>query len=294
MFEIIVPASTANLGIGFDSLGLALSLTNTFTFEKSDKTTFHGFEKEYSNEKNLVFLSYSSVFQKLNLEIPPISITLTKQEIPISRGLGSSSSCIIAGAMAANKILHHPLTDDELLSVMMKLEGHPDNLCASLFGGLVCSFIENKKVFHLKNCVSSRLHFHLLVPPFEVSTHDARNSLPTTYPKEEVVHVLSRAYFLIDAFEQGDLEMLQRILKDLIHEPYRYPLIHDGLSIKEKVESLGACVLISGSGPTLFVITDDCSFSEKLKGIKLLTPWKTMEVLVSTEGTLIEVKEESS
>ncbi|MBU0997276.1 MAG: homoserine kinase [Firmicutes bacterium] len=294
MFEIKVPASSANLGIGFDSSALALSLYNTFLFEISEKTSFVGFEKAFSNESNLVYQSYRFVFQKLNRKPLPIKITLVKQEIPVSRGLGSSSACIIAGAMAANHVLNHPFTEQELLQLMVAEEGHPDNLVASFYGGLTSSFMDSDEIIYMKKDVSLNLHFYLLIPPFEVSTKMARELLPKSLPFKDVTSVLSRVHFLMDAFHQGDFRLLQKILKDKIHEPYRYPLIQDGLQIKEELEALGACVLISGSGSTLLVISKDNTFEDQLVQVKKLSSWVVKKTEVSRIGAqLDEVRSDS-
>ena len=143
MIKITVPATTANIGCGFDSLGMALSLYSTFTFDQNDKFVITGCPEKYQNEDNLVITSYKKVFHKLNKEIIPVKLHIESQ-IPVSRGLGSSASCIVAGIWAANCILNHPLTKEECLTIATEIEGHPDNVAPAIYGNLCASFMDDQ------------------------------------------------------------------------------------------------------------------------------------------------------
>ncbi len=291
MFDVSVSASTTNLGSGFDIFGLALDLKNVFRFEISEEVSFSGFLPIYNNQNNLVYKSYLTVFKSLAKESIPIKISLIKNDIPLSRGLGSSSSCIIAGVVAANFILGEPLSKTECLKLMVDLEGHPDNVTASYIGGLTTAFVDEEKVFYTKSFPSSKLRFVALIPDFLVSTQEARKVLKPGYNIHEIVYSMSRAVHLKDAFLDGNLEIIKSVLKDKIHEPYRIKLVKDGLLIKTEVESLGYAFYISGSGSTLMVVMKDTDDISKLYKIHLLDGWRILPLEIDYEGTkIIEVK----
>ncbi len=143
MVTVRVPATTANLGPGFDTLGLALALYNTLTFEEvPEGLFFDGVEPEYATEENLAVIAYKAVLSKLGLPMSGLRVSISG-DIPICRGLGSSAALIAAGAAGANANHGSPLSREELLAVCNAIEGHPDNLAPAIFGGLVASFVEN-------------------------------------------------------------------------------------------------------------------------------------------------------
>ena len=173
-------ATTANIGPGFDAFGLCLDLYNDYSFEISSKYIIEGFDERFSDPKNnLIIQSYEKVFEVLNEPIIPIKLVELVQSIPTSRGLGSSASCILAGVLIANDILHNgnALSDDLIFQIASSIEGHPDNIAPLLFGGLTCSF-KNDKYYTVKSEVSNRLKFTLCIPAFELKTADARKVLP--------------------------------------------------------------------------------------------------------------------
>lgn len=140
MLRIRVEATSANVCVGFDVLGIALNLYNEFTFEKSDEFKFKGFLPEFSNIKNnMVYDSYIEVFKQLKKEPIPVTIGFNG-DIPVSRGLGSSSSLIVAGVFAANEMLNRPLSKNECFDICARIEGHPDNVAPAIYGGLVASY----------------------------------------------------------------------------------------------------------------------------------------------------------
>lgn len=287
MFKITVPASSANLGSGFDTFGLALSLYNVFGFEKSDDFLLVGFDQNFSFDQNLVFQAYKTVFEVLNKEVIPVTISLIQNDIPISRGLGSSSTCIIAGVIAANHLLNNYLSKEECLNLMAHIEGHPDNVSASFYGGLTSAVSSEKEITVSKWFPSGKLSFYALIPQFTVSTSKAREALPKVYHLSDITFTLARAASLAKAFEQGKLSFIKEAVQDKIHEPYRYPLITDGLTIKEKVLRLGGVVTISGSGPTMLVTSDSDIFNEKLKGIEELSSWNILKLKVDLQGFVL-------
>ena len=150
MIRVRVPATSANMGPGFDTLGIAFNLYNDFEFSEEGTTNkFYGFKEEFSNEDNIVYKSMIACFKKCNYKPKGLKISLIKEDIPISRGLGSSSTCIVAGLLGANDIMGNPLSIDELFKIGVELEGHPDNIAPAFFGGMVVSVLEDGEAVYL-------------------------------------------------------------------------------------------------------------------------------------------------
>lgn len=277
MFRIRVEATSANVCVGFDVLGLALNLYNEFSFEPKNEFSFKGFEKEFScKENNLVYEAYAKVFELLNKEIIPVEIGF-KGEIPVSRGLGSSSSLIVAGVFAANKILGNPLTKDKCFDICAKIEGHPDNVAPAIYGKLIASYkkvcrrgINEDKFVHIKYDVNKNLKFIAVIPHYQLSTHAAREVLPKELSYADIVNNTSRIVNIPKAFLDGDIDLLIDLFDDRLHEPYRSKLIKEYDSIKQICKQNGAAFAISGSGSTMLIITDNKEKNkkiiEKLKG----------------------------
>ncbi len=254
MIRIKVPATSANFCIGFDTLGVALSIYNEYSFDKSDYDFLEGFENLYMNENNLVLTSYKKFFTEFNIPYIPVKIKQIKQNIPNSRGLGSSAACIVAGILAANKLSESNFDKEKLLSLSCQIEGHPDNVAPCLLGGFVVSIVD-KRVNTIKYKVSSKLKFNVFIPNFKLSTEEARKVLPDTYSRKDVVYNLSRMAFLSDALKNGNFETLKLILDDKIHEPYRIKLIPNAIDLKEEINKEDAILIISGSGSTMLSIS---------------------------------------
>ena len=266
MLFIKVEATSANVCVGFDVLGLALGLENTFTFEKKDKLSFKGFEEEYCNENNLVYSSYKYLFDKLNKPVIPVEIGFSG-EIPVSRGLGSSSSLIIAGIFAANHMMNNPLTKDELFDICVELEGHPDNVAPAIYGGLVASYKKNNKNYPNLYKVSDKLKFIVVIPPFELSTHHARSVLPSELSYSDIVHNMSRIVNLPKALEEGNLELLIDLFDDKLHEPYSAKLIKGYDQLKSICNDNNCAFAISGSGSTMLIVSYNEDIINKIKHI---------------------------
>lgn len=264
MLQVRVSATSANVCVGFDVLGLALSLENVFTFEKKNEFSFKGFLPKYSNKNhNLVYDSYVNVFKRLNLEPIPVEIGFNG-DIPVSRGLGSSSSLIVAGVFAANYFLNNKLTNDELLNICCEIEGHPDNVAPAVLGGLVASFKDDNGYHSISYPVSNKLKFFVVIPPFELSTHMAREVLPKALEYKDIVNNLSRIIHLPKAFNDGDVKLLKSLFNDKLHEPYRGNLIKGYNEIKEILKNEDAAFAISGSGSTMLIIAYDNNVINKI------------------------------
>ena len=255
MFLVKVNATSANVCVGFDVLGLALNISNTFGFKKTSKFSFKGFEKQYCYPKsNLVYLSYKKVFDYLGKELIPVEISF-KGDIPVSRGLGSSSSLIVAGIIGANEILGKPLKNDSILDLACEIEGHPDNVAPAIFGGLVASYKNDNGYKSISYDVSNDLKFITIIPSKKLSTKEARNVLPKELPYSDIVNNLSRIINIPLAFKEGNVKLLKELFNDKLHEPYRGKLIDDYFNIKEALKEYDCAFAISGSGSTMLVIT---------------------------------------
>ena len=265
MIKVRVPATSANLGPGFDSLGIALNIYNEYEFElkESKGLFFEGFEEEFQNEDNIIFMAIKKVFDKYDFKFNGIRIKIIKQDIPISRGLGSSSSCIVAGLIGAFALMNMEINRDEILSLAVDIEGHPDNVCPAIFGGLVSTImVDNKKPLY--NCVEVKdgVKFIALIPRFKLSTEKARAILPKEVPFRDCIYNIGRAALLISCFSNGNYALLKEATKDRIHERFRSKLIDNFDKVYNKSLELGALsCFLSGAGPTLMAIVDNKDIS---------------------------------
>ena len=279
MLKIKVPATSANLSVGFDTLGLALNIYNEFSFEENNKDDVSAFASEF-RVNNLVLESYKRFFEYYKLNYIPVKINPLKIEIPSSRGLGSSASCIVAGVMGANLISGSSLKPFELLDLCAKIEGHPDNVLPALVGGLCAAFKLDSEYYFKKYIPSNKLKIYSLIPPFELKTELSRSVLPNMYSRSDVVSNLSRIVNLPAAFIEGDIKLIRAIFDDKIHEPYRYKLIEHSLDVKAYFKD--CAVAISGAGSSLLVISDKDIELEEIYGFKIT------KVLVDNDGVKID------
>lgn len=278
-------STSANLGPGFDTLGICFDLYNEYCFFQSDKYNLLGFENDYQkSNNNLIIESYEYVFKKLNKDIIYITLNQITQNIPTSRGLGSSASCIVAGVMIANDILDNILSKDQIFQIASEIEGHPDNVAPLIYGGLTCSFKEEQ--FHkIKLDVNEKFKFMVCIPPFELKTSLARSVLPKQITISDAVFNISHAIAMIKALECGDMELLKKGKKDLLHEPYRYPLIENSNIVIEYANQKNLVCLISGAGSTLLLIG-----LNEIQPIKQLDKWRFEEVKINNKGAYIYEK----
>jgi homoserine kinase len=258
MFYIKVPATSANIGPGFDCLGVALTLFNTYKFtliESGLKIT--GCPEIYQNENHLVYTSFKKVFELANESIPGIEIDMSC-EIPISRGLGSSAACIVAGVKAANNFLEHPFTEKNLLKIAVSIEGHPDNIVPAFYGGFWASAYEHKELICQPIPYTNDLNWIAFVPNDPLSTEAARNALPKSISVKDAVFNLSNLAQLILAFGNKRYDLLKSVTQDKLHEPYRLPLLPHYNDIKNSAYKHGAkAVFLSGAGPTIMVLAEN-------------------------------------
>lgn len=251
-----VPATSANMGVGFDVLGLALDLTATFMFVPADRLEILGCEPQYRNQDNLVWTSYLSACHALRTNPVPLRIGI-HSPIPQSGGLGSSSSCVVAGIAAAQVLSGHPYDRDFTLDLATRIEGHPDNVAPAILGSLVSSFVEGGKTTSLRWRVAPNLRFVAIAPPYQVLTAEARKRIPRTVPTSTAIWQVGRCVAMIKALELGDAGLMARCCHDRLHEPYRAGLIPDYERLRSRALAAGACAyVISGSGSAMLAIAD--------------------------------------
>ena len=284
---IRVPATTANLGPGFDAFGCALSLYTDVTFEETDGgLEITGCDEAYTGPDNMAYTSYCAVLASLNEEVRGVKIHIDAH-IPICRGLGSSAALLVAGAMGANVLRGNRLSTQGLLNITNAMEGHPDNLAPAFYGGLTASMVDNG----LPVTVSFPLHpgweFLALVPDFNLPTTKARAVLPDQVPRGDAVYNISHGALVLKALELGDEKLLRTAMQDRLHQNYRKKLIADYEAIENLVRTTGAAFCLSGAGPTLLCITQDPKLQEKLsKKLDAITTanWQMLPLHVEFQG----------
>ena len=291
---IRVPATTANLGPGFDAFGCALSLYTDVTFEETDcGLEITGCDEAYAGPDNIAYTAYCAVLASLSEEVRGVKIHIDSQ-IPICRGLGSSAALLVAGAMGANVLRGSRLSTQGLLNITNAMEGHPDNLAPALYGGLTASMVDNGLPVTVNFPLHPQWEFLALVPDFELSTSVAREALPTQYIRADAVYNISRGAMVLKALELGDEKLLHKAMQDRIHQPYRRSLIRDYDRIEGLIRTTGAAFCLSGAGPTLLCITRDSGLQEKLaKKLNAVTEanWEMIPLHVEFQGAKVIAQE---
>ncbi|GAA0070135.1 homoserine kinase [Clostridium sardiniense] len=270
MIRVRVPATSANMGPGFDAIGVALNLYNEYAFEEIENgLEFFGIEKEFCNEDNIIYKAMIECFKKRNYKIKGLRISILKNEIPISRGLGSSSSCIVGGIIGANEIMGQKLSTEELLELAVSMEGHPDNVVPALLGGIVVAIVIKGKVIYDKVKAKDDLNFIPIIPDFKLSTEKARKVLPNKISFEDGVYNVGRAALMVTALNNGSYNLLKFACDDRFHEIYRGNLIKGFDIIKKESYNNGALAsFLSGAGPTIMtIINRKNSFSNKMREV---------------------------
>lgn len=273
MVRVKVPATTANVGPAFDCLGIALSLYNTLEAEVIPEgliieVTGRDSQSVERNESNLIYRSMKYCFDKVGYQPGGVKIT-QYNEIPISRGLGSSAASIVAGLVAANKLMNEPLRVQELLDLAVELEGHPDNVAPALFGGVVVSTKGLTQTEYVQFPVDERLTFFAAIPNRSLSTSLARGVLPKTVPHGDAVFNVGKTALLVASLMSGSLDKITGSLRDQLHQPYRFKLMPSLEKLfrdaaDQQIENL----FLSGAGPTVILLEwQETKNLEKLKNI---------------------------
>ncbi|GAX90886.1 homoserine kinase [Effusibacillus lacus] len=263
---IRVPATTANLGPGFDTFGMALSLYNTLEVDWSSgnlqiDVTGDGADLVPVNKTNAVYRAMQIVFERADqtalLEKRGLYIRI-HNAVPVTRGMGSSATAIVGGLWAANELLGHPLSVDELLNLAVQLEGHPDNVAPAILGGIVVSGIVKEKAYAKRFSPPPGMKCVVAVPDFQLATKTSRKALPPAVPHGDAVSNVNRVGLMVAALMDGNLEMFCDLMEDRLHEPYRTPLVpgmKEAIAAAREAGAMGA--VLSGSGPALIAFCRD-------------------------------------
>ena len=293
---IRVPATTANLGPGFDAFGCALSLYTDVTFEETEEEglTITGCDEAFTGPDNLAYTSYCAVLASLSEEVRGVKIHIDA-DIPICRGLGSSAALLVAGAMGANVLRGSRLSTQGLLNITNAMEGHPDNLAPAFYGGLTASMVDNGLPVTVNFPLHPGWEFLALVPDFDLPTSLARSVLPEQISRADAIYNVSHGAMVLKALELGDEKLLRNGMQDRLHQKYRKKLIPDYEKIEALVRTTGAAFCLSGAGPTLLCITRNPGLEEKLsKKLGDITEqnWQMLPLHVEFQGAHVISSEE--
>jgi homoserine kinase len=255
------PASTANLGPGFDCLGLALDLWNETRFELSGSALIIEISGEGENrlprdERNLTVRAFKRVCEEVSQPLPKGLRVTSKQEIPLSSGLGSSAAACLAGLLAANALLGEPLKAEMILQLGAEMEGHADNLAAALLGGLILVTKDDWRYTARKlECAALQVIF--VLPDSKLSTREARKILPAQVPMQDAVFNIGAAIGVVEALRTGDIPALAAAMADKLHQPYRLPLIPGAAEALAAAQQAGAAAALSGAGPGVIAFVEE-------------------------------------
>jgi homoserine kinase len=259
--RIRIPATTANLGAAFDAVGLALQLYLRLEVRRlaggDSRIEFSGKDAALvpTGAGNLIWRVMADTAGRKGESLPPFALTV-RNEIPITKGLGSSATACLAGAAAADFLCRLELSQDELLGIASAWEGHPDNVAPSLLGGLVSS-VSGEKILCSRAAFPESWTVVAVTPDFELETRKARAALPPQVPHADAVFNVQRAAFLVSQILQGRREGLREAMRDRLHQPYRSPLLpglEEVLAMEDSEGLLG--VALSGAGPTVIAFAD--------------------------------------
>lgn len=307
MFTVKVPATSANMGLAFDTAGIALQLYNRVEVCTAEEKQFDGAfhiesvnnidlrveagQKIPTDQSNLIYTTICWFAALKGKSVPPIWLRQT-DEIPLARGLGSSAACIVAGLLIANELLQTACPTDELLRLAVSLEGHPDNVAPAFLGQMVVGASDSSRFEYVKIPVSEKLEFISLIPDFPLSTSDARDVLPRAYTKEQAVFNCSRVALMVASMMSGNFDALSVAMQDEIHQPYRKILIPGMEYLIKKSVDLGCYGgYLSGAGPTVMLVAPRGSgISSEIRGVasELKNYWLVNEIAIDQNGATVE------
>ncbi len=255
-----VPASTANLGPGFDAMGLAIDLWNQASFELTEtgytvQADGESAEQVPRDESNFILDSFSQLYRHLDEPLPGGVSVRCINRVPLASGMGSSTAALLSGLLAANAMLGTPLDKFDLLDLATSIEGHPDNIAPALFGGLTIGAIKDDGKVMLHQYLIPVMPVLIVLPAVDLLTEEARALLPDMVPRKDAIFNHSRTPFLIEALRSGNHSLLAEATRDRLHQPYRFPRIPGAREALDAAREAGAlAAALSGAGPGLFVI----------------------------------------
>lgn len=270
--KVKIPATVANIGSGFDCMGVAIKIYNEIEVEVTEKEGSililgEGQKELKRNRENIIIKAMRRVFSRTGYKNKNRNFKIiSKNNIPIERGLGSSASAIVGGVIAGNLFSGEKIDNGELLNISVEIEGHPDNIIPAFFGGLCVSYSVNHNIRYVKIEMPSELKAVLCIPDFRVKTSIARKILPRNVPIRDAVYNSSRTALMVYSILRRDYRLLAESMKDKLHQDYRKKLI-PGMEdvIKSALEEGALGCALSGSGPTIFAISKgDKKMAEKI------------------------------
>ncbi len=295
MVRIKVPATSANMGPGFDSLGVALSMYNTITVSETESgfTVVTGRDRRIvpGNENNMIYRAINRVFEEVGYNARGIRIS-QQSSIPVTRGLGSSSACIIGGMLGANVIAGRPLAYDKILDLAAEMEGHPDNVTPALYGGFCSAVYEDGKVYKVSTKITDPIKFAVMFPDYPMATREARKVVPDTFSKDDAIFNISRTGLLVAALLSGKTELLKTACNDRMHQQYRKEYITGIDGVFHTAEELGAyATYLSGSGPAVVSVVDAANngFAEGMNNYfaNNLNGWRCRLLTIDNVGAVV-------
>lgn len=287
-FTFQTPASSANLGPGFDCLALALNLFNTIHVEAStseEEISIHGEgEDELPRDgSNLLVRALETVFEELNQRPPGYRLSVAN-EIPLRSGLGSSSAAVAAGVIAGCYLLNKALSPDELLQLASRLEPHADNLAACLMGGFVAVATDNKRII-ARSIPIHPTRVAVITPEIELHTLSMREALPRSIPHGDAAYSVSRAILTVEALRNGNYDELRWAMKDRLHQPYRQKFIPGYEAVRKAATEAGAAaVALSGAGPSMIAFAPEKhdqiaqAMKEAFLAVDIRSKWYILQV----------------
>lgn len=298
MIHIRIPATSANMGPGFDSIGIAVELYNhIWVEEQTTGLTIEVRRKQEipvpTDETNLIYQTMRYFYEEKGLKMPGVKI-VQEDDIPMVRGLGSSAACIVGGLFAANALAGNICSREELAQMAAKLEGHPDNSNPAIFGSMVVGALDDTEMNHVRLELPDDLIFATMIPDFPVSTHDSRRVLPDSYSRADVVFNVSRAALLVASMMTGNYENFAMAMEDRVHQPYRAELICGMEEIFAQAKDAGAVAsYLSGAGSTLMALVRkeqaeqfERKMSEYLSTLE--NHWELKLLQADMQGVLVE------
>ena len=299
MIKVKVPATTANMGPGFDSIGMALTMYNIVYAEKIEKgleiIIQDGNPHIPTDENNLIYKTICYFYDNIGKPVPGIRL-IQQDAIPHTRGLGSSAACIVAGLHIANAMSQSFFSKEELVQMAAQIEGHPDNTTPALLGGMTIGAMNESDMKYVKVRVPDTLHFAVMIPDFTLSTELARNALPKEVSLQDAEFNASRAALLAASMMNGDMDNLEIATQDRLHQPYRSKLIPNMDKILDKAKEYGAKgTFLSGAGPTLLaVIKNVVDFRREMVAYldTLDQKWQVQMLQADNEGAKVWINEE--
>ena len=260
--KVRVPGTTANCGPGFDAVGIACTVYNELELSLCEKGTIRieivgeGKDSIPNGKDNIICQAVQTVLDRVGKSYEGIYLKLYNN-IPLARGLGSSAAAIVAGLFAANAATGNILTKEEIFHMATEIEGHPDNVAPAIFGGITISVMQDNQPSYLRFMPEKSLNMVVAIPEFNLSTHKARQVLPTSIDIKDAVFNISRVALLIGALCKGEFHHLRHALEDKIHQPYRQHLIPGMQQVFNAAIAKGAYgAAISGAGPCLIAFSE--------------------------------------